>query len=143
MFVNGSHGTRYETEKLKIILRCLAGRKYIYVFIGAQTPVAMFSRTVNSGIGFLVENDFEVMLFGQFPHNHHDHLVVVNGQVRFFVIRGKFKLIGSHLVMSCLNGYAQFIGFGLEILHKRHDAGGNISKIMIFKLLVFCSRVPL
>ena len=103
----------------------LARRKQVDAGIGGQRPVAVLARTVDAGKGFFMQQYSEMVFRRHFAHQIHQHQVVIDGQVGFFVNRRKFKLIGSHLVMTRFQRNAQFISFQFQVFHVFHHALGN------------------
>ena len=141
MFMDSRHHIYYESEEAQIVLGSLAGREEHVAAVGAEAPVIMLARAVYARERFLVHEYAEIMAPGHFGHKSHHEQVVVVGQVGLLEYGGEFKLIRSHLVVSCLKQDAELVCLGLEILHERADPRRDCSEIMVFKLLVFCGCV--
>ena len=97
----------------------------------------MFPRSVNSFEWFFVEKDSEIVPTGNFSHYRHQQQIVIVGQIGLFKNRGKFELIGSHLVVTGLDRNAQLQAFVFEIGHESDDPRGDRPEIVIFQLLIF------
>ena len=79
------------------------------------------------------------MLACHFLHQTHQQHVVVHGKIRLFEDGSELKLIGRHLVVTCLAWNSQLQGLYLKILHERCHAFGDGSEVVVVHLLVFCA----
>ena len=61
---------------------------------------------------------------------------MVDGKVGLLEDRSQLKLVGCHLVMTGLAGYAEFQSLDLEIAHKGCNALGDGTKVVVVHLLV-------
>ena len=141
MLMHGSEHGSIERKELKVLGRSLSRRKKVDASIGDHRPVAVLAGSVHAVERFFVEDDLQMMLFGNLLHNDHEHHVLINGLGSLAEKRRTLELIWRHLVVSCLKQDAELVCLGLEILHERADPRRDCSEIMVFKLLVFCGCV--
>lgn len=97
----------------------------------------MFARTVHAAVWLLVQQYGKVVFAGDTFHQVHYQLVVVVGKVGVFKYGGQLKLVGSHFVMTCLDGNTQLVTFYFQFFHKSRNAGRNRAEIVVLQLLVF------
>ena len=84
-----------------------------------------------------MQESTEAMLAGHTLHERHEEHVMVNGQVSVLENGSHLKLIGSHLVVTCLHGNAKHQSLYLEIAHESSHTLGNRSKVVVVHLLIF------
>ena len=142
VFVDGRYGIDQEGDELQVLRSALAHTEEVHARIGTQRPVVVLARAVDPLEGLLVQQHPELMAAGDLVHDRHQQLVVVVGQVGLLVDRSQLELIGRHLVMSRLDGNAQFQALVLEILHEGHHTGRYGPEIVILELLVLGRLVP-
>ena len=121
MFMDSRHHIYYESEEAQIVLGSLAGREEHVAAVGAEAPVIMLARAVYARERFLVHEYAEIMAPGHFGHKSHHEQVVVVGQVGLLEYGGEFKLIRSHLVVSCLYRYTEAVGLNFQVEHECLD----------------------
>ncbi len=85
-----------------------------------------------------MKKDAEVVALCHLFNYRHEQEVMVVGKIALLEYRREFKLIGSHLVMTGLRRYAEFVAFCLEIEHECLHSTRYRAEIMIFELLVLC-----
>jgi len=67
----------------------------------------------------------------------HDQLIVIHGQVSFFIHRSNFILAGRDFIVPCFGRNAQFEEFFLDIMHIGRNSLFNAAEILILQLLTF------
>ena len=88
------------------------------------------------------EEHHEAVPAGYGVHQVHHYLVLVVRKVGLAVDRSEFELVGRHLVVPCLKGYAEPVSRYLEVAHERRHPRGNGTEIMVVELLVLGRIVP-
>ena len=112
-----------------------------YAVVRTQTPVAVLTTAVDAVEGFFVEQHTETVLAGHLLHQTHQQHVMVNGQVALLKDRSQLKLVGCHLVVTCLHGDGQLQRLYLEVLHEGLHTVGDGTKVVVVHLLVLRTLV--
>ncbi len=79
------------------------------------------------------------MTLGHGFHHGHQHQIVVYGQVRLLVYRGYLELVGGHLVVPCLDRYAELVTFRFQLPEEGEHPLRYGSEVMILQLLALCA----
>ena len=66
---------------------------------------------------------------------------MVDSQVALLEDGCQLKLVGSHLVVACLDGNGQLQGLNLQVLHESLYAVGNGAEVVVVHLLVLGTLV--
>ena len=81
MRVDRLHQGHDHREELGILMRVVARRQPVLAVRTSHGPVIVLTGTIHTGVGLLMQEADEVVLFGDVLQRlHHDH-VVVDGQV--------------------------------------------------------------
>ena len=130
-----------EHHEAQVLLGRLAGSVQQHACVGGETPVVVLARAVDAGKRLLVQQHAETVVACHALHQLHQQHIVVHGQVAFFVDGGQLKLVGCHLVVARLHGYAQLQRLNLQILHEGLHALGDGTEVVVVHLLVLCRVV--
>ena len=130
-----------EGNETEVVLRSLARSVEQHASIGRETPVVVLTRTVDAGERLLVEQCTETVLACHLLHQRHEKHVMVNGEVCLLEDRSEFKLVRSHLIVTCLARNAKFEGTYLKVFHEGLYTIWNSTEIVVFHLLVLCRVV--
>ncbi len=140
VLVNGADGGNQKHQELNVVMRCLAGIEQVIPIIIGERPVDMLAGTVDTGKRFFVHECGQPVLFGDGFERVHHQLVVINGQIGFFINRRDFKLAGRHFVVSGLRRNAQFKKFFFDVMHIGRYSFFNAAEILIFQFLSLGGR---
>ncbi len=129
-----NHG-RAEHQKLRVVMRRIAGVQEIFPRIRGHRPVIVLSTAVNSGKRLLMQQAGQAILVSRPLHDFHDHVLVIRRQIAVFKQGSQFKLARRHLVMPRFYRHAELDQFIFTVCHEREHAFGNDPEILIFQLL--------
>ncbi len=104
--------------------------------VGGEAPVVVLATAIDALERLFVEQRAEAVFMGNFLHQPHQYHVVVYGQVAFLKNGSQLKLVGCHLVMAGLAGYAQLKSLCFKVFHKGLYTLGDGAKIVVVHLLV-------
>ena len=138
VFVNAHQGLYDEDYEAEVILWSLACCMKQYAGIGAETPVVVLTRTIDTGKWLLVQEHTETVLVCHTLHQTHQEHVMVNGKIALLIDWRQLKLVWSHLVMAGLARDAEFECLDFQILHESLHTLRDGSEIMVVHLLVLC-----
>ena len=136
VLLHGREDIHEERDELEIALRILARRQQRDAGVRTEGPVVVLAGPVYPFERLLVQEHHETVLPGEMPHQVHDDLVLVVGEVGLAVDGREFELIGRHFIMTGLQRNPQPVPGHLEVAHESGDAGGNGREIMVVQLLV-------
>ena len=123
-------------QKSQFVLRSLARRQEIGAAIRAERPIAVLAAAVDALKRLFVEDDLQVMPFGDLLHHNHQQHILVYGLRDFTEERDALELPRSDLVMPGLQWNAKPICLRFEILHESNHARRDGPEIMVLQLLV-------
>jgi hypothetical protein len=92
--------------------------------------------TVDTTERLFVEENLELVTMSNTVEDIHSQQVVINSQKSFFKDGSNFELGGGNFVVTGLDGNTQLGKFILTLTDGRQDTGGDLTKVMIFELLV-------
>ena len=75
--VDRGDGIHEEGDELQVLRSGLARSEQVHARVGAQRPVVVFARTVDSLERFFMQQHPEIMTAGDLVHDGHQQLVVV------------------------------------------------------------------
>ena len=122
VLVNGSHHICNESNELEVGFRRLARSKQKDTGVGAEAPVVVLTRAIDSGERLLMEKDAEIVLAGYVGDKRHEQEVVVVGKVGFLEDRSKLKLVGRNLIVASLSRDSEFVALNLKVEHESFNA---------------------
>ena len=85
----------HKYKKLQIVFSSLAWRKQEFTGISAETPVIMFSGTVNAAKRLFMQQNTEIMTAGDLGHQTHQQQIVIIGQIGFLKIGASSNWLGA------------------------------------------------
>ena len=100
----------------------------------------MFSRPVDAGEGFFVQQAGETVFFGDLLERHHDELLVIGREVCEFKDRRDFVLARRHFVVPGFDRNAEFEALPFDFKHARKHALGNDAEVLVIQFLPFRRR---
>ena len=130
-----------EGDEAQVLLWRLARGVQQHSRVGAQAPVVVLARAVDAVEGLLVQQHAESVVAGNLLHQRHEQHVMVDSQVALLEDGCQLKLVGSHLVVACLDGNGQLQGLNLQVLHESLYAVGNGAEVVVVHLLVLGTLV--
>ena len=96
------HRLQHSAEKeqeLRVLCRGVPRFQEVDSRIGGDRPIIMLTASVDSFEGFFVEQAYHIVFLGDFLHNLHRQLIVIDGDVRGCVNGSEFMLGGRGVVM--------------------------------------------
>ena len=135
--MHGGHDVDGECDEAQVFHRSAAWSEKLCAAVGAEAPVVVLAGAVDSFEGFFVEQHVEVVAARNLVHHRHQEQIVVVGKVKFLIYGSQLELVGRHLVVACLGGYAQGVAFDFQIKHESFYPRGNSAEIVVLELLVF------
>ena len=136
MTVYGCHDVHKEGDELQVLGGSLARTEEVDSGVGAQRPVIVLTRAVDTLERLLVQQHAEVVTAGYLVHDGHQQLVVIVREVYLLIYGCHLELVGRNLVVTGLEGYSELEALILEILHERDHARGYCTEVVILELLV-------
>ena len=137
IIVNGFNNSYQEYQELCILCRCFSRIKKVYTCVCAHGPVVVFTASVDSLKWFLMKEANHVVLVGNFFHDLHGQLVVVNCNVCGIKYRSQLMLCRSNFVMFCFCRNTKFPELFVKIMHVSGNTWLQGSEVMIFHFLSF------
>ena len=134
--VYGHQRIHYEGDETQVLFGQFAGCVEQDAGIRAQRPVVVLATAVDALEGLFVQQYAEAVVACHFTHQGHDEHVVVYRQVAFLEDRSQLELVGSHFVVTGLDGDAEFQRFDFQLLHESSHTAGDGPEVMVFQLLV-------
>ena len=126
---------RAEHEKLRVLVRCLAGVEQVALRGVAEREVDVLAGAVDSREGLLVQEAREAEAVGDAPERDHHELLVVGGEVAGLEHGRELELPGRHLVVARLGRDAELEELLLDGDHEPHDALGDRAEVVVLELL--------
>ena len=134
--VYGHQRIHYEGDETQVLFGQFAGCVEQDTGIRTQRPVIMLAATVDTLEGLFVQQYAETVVTCHFTHQGHDEHVVVYRQVAFLEDGSQLELVGSHFVVTGLDGDAEFQRFDFQFLHESGHTAGDGPEVVVFQLLV-------
>lgn len=128
----------HETEKESVIgLGLDRWVEEIVAEVSGHGPVAVLSGAVHALERLLVEEDLELMAMSNLVERFHKDEIVVHGNNGLFEDGCHFKLIRGDFIVAGLDGDSNLVQLKLSFGDGGKDSRGNLTKVMVFELLVF------
>ena len=138
--VDGLDDRDEEREELGVGVRVVARVEEVLAVVRAHRPVVVLARAVDAGERLLVDQERQVVLAGDAPHQaHHDHVVVGPDRGRL-VDRGHLELAGRHLVVAGLGRDAQAPQLAVQVHHEGEDPLADRAEVLVLQLLALRRR---
>ena len=128
------HGAE-EQQKLRVVIRRVAGRQQVDARVGGNGPVVVLAAAVDAGKRLFMQQADEIVFQRNLLHNFHRELVVVGGDVRCRIDRREFVLRRRNLVVLGFGKDAKLPEFFVEVVHERLHARLDHAEIVVVELL--------
>ena len=129
-----------ERQELIIFFRLSARLQQVFACISAHRPVVVLARTVDAFKGFFMKQTCQIVAVGDFLHEFHDELVVVDSLIRCREDRSQFVLSRRDFVMTRLRRDADSPELSVKVAHVAADTASDLAEVVIFKLLSLRGR---
>ena len=126
-----------EGKELQVALGRLTGRKQVNPRIGSQSPVVVFSRTVEPLKRLFMEQDLEIVLLAHPLHRLHQHHVMIDGYIGLLVDRSYLELIECHLIVPRFHRNTQLHALLFQVAQVLQHPGRDCAEIVVLHLLPF------
>ena len=140
VFIHGRDHGQEENEELLVFRRGLPGIQKVFSSIGTDGPVVVFAGSVDPLKRFFMQEAGIAEAVGDFLHDLHGQLVVVDGDVGGLEDRRQFMLGGGDLVVLGLGRHAQFPELAVKGMHILGYLGLEDAEVMVLHLLPFGRR---
>ena len=107
IFVHRLQNCRKDEQKLRVLLRRVAGVQKVFAPVGGKRPVVVLAGAVHTGERLFMQQAYHAVPVRHALHALHDELVVVGGDVHRGIDAGKLMLCGGDLVVLGLGRNAE------------------------------------
>ena len=111
------------------------GFEQVVAEVVAQRPVEVLARAVDAGERLLVQQAARPYFGADALQRHHDHHLMVGGDVGVLEDRRDLVLARRDFVVPRLDRHAELVQLALGLQHAGEHALGNRAEVLIFELL--------